>query len=62
MEKDEVIHCKEWDNVEHYDRHGILCMNCPQPQCCPTAKEINEKCKLGEYGASLFASPSGYEG
>lgn len=57
MEKDEVTHCKEWDNVEKYNRSGIRCMDCPQPSCCPTAEDINKKCRLGEYGASLWPSP-----
>jgi hypothetical protein len=57
MEKTEVVHCKQWDNVKKHVRHGILTMDCPQPGCCPTAQDINEKCRLGQYGASLYASP-----
>jgi len=60
MEKDEVTHCKEWDNVPKVVRNGITCMDCPQekePRCCATEEEINEKCRLGQYGASLHASP-----
>lgn len=57
LEKKEVVRCAEWGRVKKRDRHGILVMDCPQPDCCPTAKDINAKCRLGEYGASLWASP-----
>lgn len=60
MERDEVTHCEEWDNVPKSRRHGIMMMDCPQPGCCPTADDINRKCRLGEYGASLMPMPGEY--
>jgi hypothetical protein len=59
LERDEVVHCKEWDNVDKGRRHGVLVMDCPQPKCAPTADDINRKCRLGEYGASLMPIPAG---
>ena len=58
MEKDEVTHCEEWENVPRGRRHGILVMDCPQPGCCKSAAEINAKCRLGQYGESLWPIPS----
>ena len=45
----ESIHCFEWDNVDKVKRSGVLVMQCPQPACCPTEREIDAKCCL-DYG------------
>jgi len=42
----ETVHCEAWDEVKHKERDGVLMMDCPQPSCAPTDKDIARKCNF----------------
>lgn len=42
----ETVHCKMWGKVKKKKRDGVLYMDCPQPECCPTKEDIDKKCNF----------------